>query len=222
MATRWVRRFTPVQQWTHALFAACFSLLLITGSVLFAPQLQAFAIGAAGQATRFLHRVGAVGLVGAALAYIILDFRHFRADLRAILTWSRGDLQWLSGAATRYYWGGEKGDIPDEGLYNAGQKLNALVQAVGFAVTLVTGLIMWFGIGRVSPATFRASLLVHEVAAIAAVTFFVAHLYMTVVHPMTRESIMAMITGRVTEDYAEIHHPQWYSQIRRETAPHGE
>lgn len=212
MATRWIRRFSTVQQWTHALFGLAFMLLMTTGAFLFAPQLQAFTVGAAGLASRLLHRVGAVGLIVAALAYLIFGFRDFSADLRAILSWSGDDFQWFIGAFTRYYWGGEKGDIPDEDRYNPGQKLYSAIQAVGFGVTLVSGLVMWFGAARLSPGFFQASVIVHDIAAIVAVLFFVAHLYMTTVHPMTKESITAMITGEVSEDYAKVHHPKWYEE----------
>jgi formate dehydrogenase subunit gamma len=213
MAVRWIQRFTTVQQWTHALFGLSFMLLMTTGAFLFAPQLQAFTIGAAGLASRFLHRVGAVGLVAAALAYLIFDFRNFREDLRTLFSWSREDLQWLTGAVTRYYWGGEKGDMPEEGRYNPGQKLYSAVQAIGFAVTLTTGLILWFGSGVLPPGLFQISVIVHSIAAVIATLFFIGHLYMTTAHPMTKESITAMVTGKVTEDYARVHHPKWYEEV---------
>lgn len=215
MATRWVRRFSTVQQWTHALFGMAFMLLIATGAFLFAPQLQAFSVGAAGELSRLLHRVGAVGLIVAALAYLIFDFRNWVADARTLLAWSGEDFQWLAGAATRYYWGGEKGDIPDEDRYNPGQKLYAAIQAIGFGVTLVTGLVMWLGAGAMSPGVFQASVIIHDIAAIIAVLFFIAHLYMTTAHPMTKESIIAMVTGEVTEDYARAHHPRWYEEAGR-------
>jgi len=218
MATRLVRRFSSVQQGTHALFALSFMLLMITGSFLFVPQFQAFAVGAAGEAARFLHRVGAIGLIVALLAYLVLAPRDFMADLRTILSWSRADFKWLIGAATRYYWGGEKGDLPDEDRYNPGQKMYALVQVVSIALMLVTGLLMWFGAASISAGLFRASVIVHDISAIVAVLVFVAHLYMTTLHPMTKECISAMVTGEVTEQYAREHHPKWYADVTREAS----
>ena len=213
MATRWIRRFSTVQQWSHWIYALFFILLMITGAFLFVPQFGAFAIGAAGLASRLLHRIGAVGLIAAVLVYLIFGFRDLSADMRDLLSPSGEDFKWLAGAVTRYYWGGEKGDIPDEGRYNAGQKLNYRVQVVGFLVLLVSGLIMWLGVGRVSPALFRISLILHDIAAVAVVLLFSLHLYLTTLHPMTKESITAMVTGKVTEDYAEIHHPKWHREV---------
>ena len=212
MATRWIRRFSTVQQWVHWIYAFSFLLLAITGSFLFVPLFRAFATGIAGEASRFLHRVGAVGAIVAVLMYLIFGYRDLVADLREILPWTREDFKWLVGAATRYYWGGEKGDLPNEGRYNAGQKLNYRIQIVGFFVLLVTGLIMWFGAGRVSPGIFQASIILHDIASVFVIGFFLLHLYLTTLHPMTKESITAMITGKVTEEYVKSHHPKWYQQ----------
>lgn len=214
MATRWIRRFSTVQQWWHWIFALSFILATITGAFLFVPQFGAFAVGAAGEATRLLHRVGSAGLVLAVLVYLIFGARDLAADMRAVFGGDRGErTKWLSGAFTRYYWGGEKGDMPDEGRYNAGQTLNYGVQVVGFIVLLVTGLIMWFGVGAVSPGLFQASVILHDIAAIVVVGFFLLHLYLTTLHPMTKESITGMVTGRVTEEYARTHHPRWYEEV---------
>ncbi len=216
MAAGRIRRFSSLQQGTHALFGLSFILLMTTGAFLFAPQLQAFTIGAAGLASRFLHRVGAVGLIVAVLVYLIFGYRDFMADLRSIFSWSADDFKWLAGAVTRYYWGGEKGDMPDEGRYNPGQKLYSVIQVFGFVVTLASGLLMWFGAGRISPGLFQASVIVHDIAAVIAVLFFVGHLYMTTLHPMTKESITAMVTGDVSEEYARVHHPKWYREVTGE------
>ncbi|MCZ7574334.1 MAG: formate dehydrogenase subunit gamma [Ardenticatenaceae bacterium] len=218
MATRWIRRFSTVQQWWHWIFALSFILATVTGVFLYIPQFAAFTIGAAGEASRLLHRVGAAGLVLAVLIYLIFGFRDFVADMREVFADAApGErIRWLSGAFTRYYWGGEKGDMPDEGRYNAGQTLNYGIQVVGFIVLLVTGLVMWFGVGAVLRGLFQTSVILHDIAAIIVVGFFLLHLYLSTLHPMTKESITGMVTGMVTEEYARTHHPRWYEEVSGE------
>lgn len=219
MTTKWIRRFSTVQQWGHWIFALSFILAAITGIFLYMPQFGAFAVGEAGEASRFLHRLGAAGMLLAVLIYLIFGFQDFVADVREVFTGAtpRERIKWLSGAFTRYYWSGERGDLPEEGRYNPGQMLQYGAQLVGFIVLLITGLVMWFGLGRVSPGVFQFSVILHDIAAIVVIGFFLLHLYLTTLHPMTKESITAMVTGMVTEEYAREHHPKWYREVTRDT-----
>lgn len=219
MIERRIQRFTGLQIAVHWIFALSFILAALTGTFLYLPRafdgrLAAYAIGQAGEASRLLHRVGGTGMLFAALLYLLGSLGDLGRDLREIFGWSGDDTKWLVGASVRYYWSGDRGDLPREGRYNSGQKLAYLVQVIGFLILLATGLIMWFGLGAVSAAILQWSNLLHNVAAVFTVGFFLLHLYLTSVHPLSRESISAIFTGTVSEQYARKHHPRWYEEVR--------
>ncbi len=219
MAERWIRRFTPLQQAVHWIYALSFLLALGTGAILYVPAFSAYAVGEAGIATRFLHRLGAGGMILAALLYLLFGFRDLARDLGEILSWSREDRIWLGRAFLRYYWTGDRTGLPEEGRYNAGQKLAYLIQALGFLILAVTGLALWFGAGALSPGLLRLSLLLHDGAAVVTALFAVLHIYLTTLHPMTKPSITAMITGTVPEGYVQAHHPRWHREVAEGGAP---
>lgn len=218
MAEKRIQRFTGLQITVHWLFALSLILAMLTGAFLYLPRafdgrFAAFAIGAAGEASRLLHRLGAAGMLLAALLYLVGGLRELGRDMRETFSWKGDDIKWLVGAFTRFYWTGDRRGLPAEGRYNAGQKLAYAVQVAGFIVLTATGLLMWFGVGAVSPAVFQWSNLLHNLAAIFVVGFFLLHLYMTTVHPLSKESITAIFLGTVSEEYARTHHRKWYEEL---------
>lgn len=218
MAEKRIQRFTGLQISVHWIFALFFMLALLTGAFLYLPRafdgrFAAYAIGAAGEASRLLHRLGATGMVLAALLYLVAGFGELARDMRETFSWKGDDTKWLAGAFTRFYWTGDRRGLPAEGRYNAGQKLAYAVQVVGFIVLGATGALMWFGVGATSPVVLQWSNLLHNVAAIFVVGFFLLHFYMTAMHPLTKESITAIFLGTVSEEYARTHYPRWYEEL---------
>src|SRR5665811_1579266 len=92
-------------------------------------------------------------------------------------------------------------------------RLNYLAQLVGFAVLAVTGIVMWLGAGSGSADWFKVSVILHDLATVLVVGLFAVHFYLTTMHPLTKESITGMITGKVTEEYAREHHPAWLREV---------
>ncbi|HBY96043.1 MAG TPA: formate dehydrogenase subunit gamma [Chloroflexi bacterium] len=213
MSERWIRRFTPLQQAGHWIFALAFILTMITGAFLYVPAFAAYAIGLAGEASRFLHRLGAAGLFFAVLLYALFGLPLLIRDMREVFSFNAGDRKWLATAPWRYYWTGDRTGLPEEGRYNPGQKLTYRIQVVGFVVLAVTGLIMWLGVGLVPAGLLQASLILHDIAFLVVTGFFFVHLYLSTLHPLTKPSITAMVTGEVTEEYAREHHPRWYREV---------
>jgi len=213
---RYVRRFSASERLAHWIYFGAFSVLLVTGLFNYAPALQAFAVGRAGEASRVLHRIGAVLLMVAPVVYLLGNPQDFFSGLRDIFSWSDDDRKWL-GQAWAFYTRGEERELPPQGRYNAGQKLNAIVQIVAFVLFVATGLIMWFGRGSVSPSLFALSVILHDLAVIAAVCLVMLHIYLVTIHPLTRESITAMFEGIVTREYAQEHHAKWLAEVEGET-----
>lgn len=213
MQARYVKRFSASERIAHWLQFLAFTVLLGTGLFLYMPSLQAFAIGAAGEAARMWHRMAAVVFMVCPLIYLIGDSNGFFFSLREAFSWGPDDARWLR-QVWHYYTKGAEVDIPPQGKYNAGQKLNALAQIVLFVLFVVTGLVMWFGAGSVSSTVFLWSVILHDMSVIVAVAFFLLHLYLVAIHPFTREAIISMFEGVVTREYAEEHHARWYKEVK--------
>jgi len=215
METRYIKRFSASERIAHWLQFLAFTVLLGTGGFLYMPALQAFAIGPAGEAARVAHRVAAVVFMLCPLVYLIGDSKGFFGSLRDTFTWGADDFKWLKLAWRFYTQGTDADGIPPQGKYNAGQKLNALVQITIFILFTVTGLIMWFGHGTIPAGLFLWSVVIHDLSVTAALGFFALHLYLVAIHPFTREAITSMFEGVVTREYAKEHHTKWYEQVTK-------
>ncbi|MFQ5885861.1 MAG: 4Fe-4S dicluster domain-containing protein, partial [Anaerolineae bacterium] len=152
--------FTTTQRFVHWLHTVAFLLLLVTGMVLYVPQLHPFAVGSPGQASRLLHRIGAILLAAVPVIYIIFDPRRFAQSMKEIFTWSGEDVGWLR-AAPGYYFFGDEEAMPPQKKFNTGQKLFYLTVAIAMLVFGVTGFIMWFGKGVVPVSLFQWSVFLH-------------------------------------------------------------
>lgn len=187
---RSVKRFGVLEILVHALTVASFLVLVGTGlwAVYNSDPLR-------GQLWLLHVAVGPLFLIGLAVL---------------ILAWARDcefepcDWEWAKKFGG-YLWGDKHAPA---NRFNAGQKAYFwAVGALGF-VTLLTGL------GRAVPVlgeTGQLALLwVHRFGALAFVMAGLAHLYLgTLANPGT---LTAMITGKVTPQWARNHHPLWVSE----------
>ncbi len=213
MESRYVERFSASERIAHWLQFVAFMVLLVTGGFIYMPALQAFALGPAGEMSRMFHRVAAVVFIITPLIYLIGDSKGFFSSLREVFSWGSDDFNWLK-KAWQYYTIGDEVEVPPQGKYSAGQKLNAITQIIVFILFTVTGLIMWFGHGSVTSTVFMWAVIIHDLSVTAALIFFVLHLYLVAIHPFTRESITAMFGGVVTREYAQEHHAKWYEKVK--------
>ena len=126
----------------------------------------------------------------------------------------RDDLGWVKNAFG-YYVLGKHADMPPQGRYNTGEKMNGLVMIVSWVLFVVTGLIMWFGKGIVSAEVFRWMVVLHDVTMIAAICMFLVHLYLAVAHPLMWAALVSMRFGVTSADYAAEHHAKWYYGPKR-------
>lgn len=140
----------------------------------------------------------------------------FSAGLAAIIvTWakdgrfSKCDWKWAL-VFGGYLWGAKH--APAE-RFNAGQKGYLWLAGLLGLTALLSGL------GRMTPVLdpFGQEILycVHRGAALLFVMVAIAHLYLgTLANPGT---LGAMLLGRVSPEWADKHHPDWWEEIRRRT-----
>ena len=107
-----------------------------------------------------------------------------------------------------------KEPLPEQGSYNAGQKLFALLVYMALPVIAITGIIMTFHL--FGTAAVAWAMLLHFVAVGMVVSGLMVHAYMGAVFPEERPAFFSMITGRVNELFAYKHHFKWWKQAKIE------
>jgi formate dehydrogenase subunit gamma len=183
----------------HWITGGCFVLLLLSGLSMFHPMLFFLsALFGGGEWTRAIHPwVGTVLLV----SYVGLIVQFWRDNL-----WSRDDVAWM--LAINRILANEEERVPEVGRFNAGQKFVFWSMALLVPALFVTGIVIWDV--YFSPYTTieqqRIAVLIHSVAAIAAIIIWIIHVYAAI---WVTGSVRAMTQGYVTPGWAWRHHRKW-------------
>jgi formate dehydrogenase subunit gamma len=187
----------------HWLTAACFILLMLSGLAMFDPLLFWLSnLFGSGQWTRGIHPW--IGLVLVA-SYTGMIIQFWRDNLP-----TRDDVRWLM--AIDRVLANEEEDVPEVARFNAGQKFVFWSMALLIPVLLLTGLLIWnyYFEDFSSIETQRAALLIHSMAAIAAIIIWIIHVYAAI---WVRGSMRAMTQGWVTPGWAWRHHRKWFRAL---------
>jgi formate dehydrogenase subunit gamma len=201
-AQPWVLRFNRTERLVHWVQASTFLILLATGLIIGISSLEVIVGHRA--FLREVHLIAAFFFVfGPALVALAGNARSIRQDEREVDNWTREDIQWLARPKVE-----PDALTPPAGRYNAGQKAIAIFTVYSVVAFGVTGLILWqnrrFPFSVVSQANT-----VHTYLAYLALAVFLGHLYLSVLHPATRQAFHGIIFGTVRRTWAERHHPKW-------------
>jgi formate dehydrogenase subunit gamma len=180
----------------HWITAACFVLLTLSGLAMFHPLLFA------------IHPW--IGLV-LVVSYAGMIVQFWRDNL-----WTKTDLEWT--LAIGRVLANEEESVPEVGRFNAGQKFVFWSMALLIPVLLFTGILIWdyYFETLTSVGTQRAALLIHSLAAIAAIIIWVIHVYAAI---WVRGSMRAMTQGYVTPGWAWRHHRKWFRALAATGSP---
>ena len=206
---RVVKRFRKCTIWFHWTHTLSFLVLLITGAILFLPGLGA---PAAGGLTRFIHRIAVVFYVVAPIAYTLSSPKTSLHFIKETLTWGRDDIRWFFRAPDYYFGGDEKKMIP-QGHINSGQKMLQLIIIVTGILFVISGIILWFFKGTVSPDFFQWTLIIHDIAFVVAFLILLVHIYLGAIHPRMTESLRSIWDGKISKKYARSHYQKWYDTL---------
>jgi formate dehydrogenase subunit gamma len=198
-----VDRYTPGARINHWITAASLVLLALSGLALFHPSLF-FLTGlfGGGQWTRAIHPWIGVVLF---FSFLGLFLRFWKANL-----WKREDGTWM--AKLRDVLAGHDENLPEVGKYNAGQKMVFWSMSFLIIVLITSGVVIWeryFG-GLFSLTQQRIAMLVHAIAAIAAICVWIVHVYAAI---WVQGTISAMTRGQVTGGWAWRHHRKWLREL---------
>jgi formate dehydrogenase subunit gamma len=157
----------------------------------------------------WIHRISGVCLAVLPPLTILRhwgDFKLHLSNIRRAWVWSWDDVKWLMlvGPATL----NKRIKQPDQGKFNAGEKINFMAQMSTYPVYVVTGLLIWL-----SAVPYLPWLVHFFTAAFVATPLVLGHIFMATVNPDTRVGLSGMITGFVNRHWAEHHYRHWYDEL---------
>ncbi|MBI4683446.1 MAG: cytochrome b/b6 domain-containing protein [Nitrospirae bacterium] len=155
----------------------------------------------------WIHRISGICLIILPMLAIIKcrgDFRIYFYNIRQAWVWSYDDLKWLSlmGLAAV----NKKIKLPEQGKFNAAEKLNFMKLMSTYPLYILTGLIIWL-----TDAAFMSWVL-HFIMAVIATPLVTGHLYMAMINPESRKGLHGMISGVVDRQWAKHHYGKWYRE----------
>lgn len=192
-------RFTRAERWLHRSVGLLLGVLIITGAVMFLPDLS----GLVGnrQVVTTLHDIA--GWLLPVPLLLALGSRAFRRDAGLLNRFSPADWQWLRSRDRR------SGRIR-VGKFNAGQKLNAALSLGAVIVLFGTGMVMFWS--SLFTDTIRTgATFVHDWTALALGLLVLGHIWMAYNDATARAG---MRTGEVPLTWAEREHAAWADELR--------
>ena len=204
------RRSERLLHWAIAVpFLACFAsaaiLVLVYNPDPSRPMRGLFA---------WTHRISGICL---ALLPLLVALTHWRdvaihrENIRAGWLWRKDDLKWLllSGPAAL----SRRVKLPEQGKFNAGEKLNFMMVMGACPVFIVTGVLIWL------PGIAFFSWILHVSIAAMAMPLMLGHIFMASINPATRAGLRGMISGYVDRRWAMHHYGRWYRENFDEDLP---
>ena len=175
--------------------------------------------GIFGTRANMLHFHIALGLTWA-IIFIVYGTFGFQTYLRKEvlqkeIALDRDDVRWLLvrvGNMIR----GTKDELPPQGVYNAGQKLFAILVYMMVPLVMISGVIMSFHL--ISTTVVAWAVVIHFFAVGMVVSGLLIHVYMGAVFPEEKPAFFSMITGTVNELFAYRHHHKWWKEVAMERA----
>jgi len=159
----------------------------------------------------WIHRVCAAGLIVCPSFVLLASLRRLRIhfyNIRQAWLWTFDDIKWLfmMGPAAL----SKRIVLPDQGKFNAAEKLNFMM-VMGFSPLLVaSGLLIWF------PETSRLDTffpwMIHCGLAALATPLICGHVIMATINPSTRVGLTGMISGYVSREWAAHHYARWFRE----------
>ncbi|MCL5039845.1 MAG: cytochrome b/b6 domain-containing protein [Firmicutes bacterium] len=211
-----VERFNLGERMAHWNHAISFCLLFVTGAALIFRSWGGL-LGPHGvKLAQDLHHVMAVPFTFFTLLILLVGTRKtFFAWLKEIFTWGNEDMKFLGRFPREFF--GLKVELPEQGKFNAGEKVNSILTIAGSAVMAVTGWILLFR-AHFSREVLAWAYPIHDAGALVMGAVIIGHVYLSLLHPRSREAINGMLWGTVTAKFAREHHARWYRQVRQNQA----
>ncbi len=201
-----VLRFRKSERWFHWAISIPFVVCYVTAVVLVVLY-NAYPLLPFRDVFSWIHRISGVCLIILPPLAILTgrsDSRLFLYNIRQAWVWTMEDFKFLFliGLANI----NKKIKLPEQGKFNAAEKLNFMVLMCTSPLYIVTGILIW-------PA--NSAILywfIHLGMAVISTPLILGHVFMAMFNPDTRAALSGMISGFVDREYVKHHHGKWYKE----------
>lgn len=155
----------------------------------------------------WIHRVSGLCLFLLPAIVILRSRSYWKLHLSNICQawlWTLSDLRWLARIGVASF--NKKVTLPEQGKFNAGEKLNFMMVMTTYPLFILTGVLIWL------PGIAFYSWMLHVTMAVVATPLMFGHIFMATINPDTRKGIHGMISGRVDREWARHHYAIWYRE----------
>jgi formate dehydrogenase subunit gamma len=207
-----IERFSKAARVTHWIYTITFFLLLFTGLTIFVKSFAFLNVIFGGaQGARIIHRIAGVLFIIVPIYSYLVNRKAANEFLKEVTSFDKDNVAFLKAFPKEFL--GLHPNVPQQGKFNGGEKINSLLTIIGGILFASSGLIMWFP--EVMPAIIvQVSYLVHDLATVLCGTAIFGHMYLALLHPGTKEAINGMTKGTVSEDFAKNHYGKWYKEVK--------
>jgi formate dehydrogenase subunit gamma len=153
------------------------------------------------------HRISGIFLIFLPFIAVVRsrgDHRIFFYNIRQAWIWTMEDLKWLSLMELAAV--SKKFVLPEQGKFNAAEKINFMNLMATYPLYILTGLLVWL-----TDVAF-ISWLLHFLMALIVLPLIGGHIYMALINPSSRIGLEGMITGFVDRQWAKHHYTRWYRE----------
>ncbi|HLN62413.1 MAG TPA: cytochrome b/b6 domain-containing protein [Symbiobacteriaceae bacterium] len=206
-----VYRFVGAERIAHWSHALSFLVLLFTGLALVVRGVAAFLGSDIMHGFGLTHRIVAVVFTAVAVPVLIAGARRSTGEwVRSSFRFDWDDRRFLAGFPKDFF--GLKVTLPDQGRFNAGEKINSIFQILGWFVMVATGwLLVWKD--ALPRDLARWTLAVHSFTALFLGAVVLGHIYLASIHPHARPGFSGMTSGWVPGWWARGHYRKWYDKL---------
>lgn len=206
-----VYRFQVAERIAHWNHAISFIVLLLTGAALVFRGLAAL-LGHDGMIlSGQIHRVVAVFFTALTIPILLIGSRRSAGEwVRGAFRFDRDDRRFLILFPRDFF--GLKVKLPDQGRFNAGEKINSIMQILGWPIMVITGwMLVWKG--SFSASIVQWLLAIHGTVALLLGAAVIGHIYLASLHPHAHPGFSGMVSGWVPEWWAKGHYRKWYDSL---------
>jgi len=162
----------------------------------------------------WIHRIAALFLI-VLPAWALLsgrgESRIHLDNIRQAWVWTLDDLRWLSRIGLAAVC--SRITLPEQGKFNAAEKLNFMMVMTTYPLYIVTGVMIWL------PGVAFLSWIAHLSMAALATPLILGHIFMATINRDTRAGLQGMISGFVDREWAKHHYRCWYRENFERSIP---
>ncbi|WP_042463730.1 formate dehydrogenase subunit gamma [Neobacillus dielmonensis] len=205
-----IRRFPKAFVWAHAINGIAFFALYFTALPMYTEFFDwLYPVFGGPEGARLLHRIFAVIFITPTLILAIFSPKFLVMWIKELITWKKRDIAFFGNFVKELF--GFKFCHVKQTFFNAGEKINSILQMFCAILVIASGFTMWL------PQFFPRALVqwgyvLHNIGFGLGIAVIVGHVYLSVIHKHSRPGWSGVVTGKVPAWWAKGHYADWYDE----------